>query len=131
MKIGDKVRLKEDTDCPQGDAPAGLTGTINGYQSGACPFVVSWDNGFEFVVAEDEIELLNTGRWMREMPQKAGMYWTRTADGLEAGIVAVCALPDGQLFTPRYMDHQMVPGTTWGGWWWSEPVPPCPPWSEP
>lgn len=74
------------------------------------------------------------GRWQREMPERAGHYWTRTGDGEVAGIVEVCALRSGGLtlglFSPAYLrrdeDGGIAPGSTWGGWWWSAPVSPIP-----
>lgn len=71
------------------------------------------------------------GRWQREMPERAGHYWTRTGDGEVAGIVEVCALKGGGFFSPAYLRRaadgpEVAPGSAWGGWWWSEPVPPIP-----
>lgn len=71
------------------------------------------------------------GRWQREMPERAGHYWTRTGDGEVAGIVEVCALKGGGFFSPAYLRRaadglEVAPGSAWGGWWWSEAVSPIP-----
>ncbi len=68
------------------------------------------------------------GRWIREMPARPGTYWTRTHDGMDAGLRSVCADPrNGSLYDPRAI---ALGGCEWGGWWYSEPIPEIPEWKR-
>lgn len=60
------------------------------------------------------------GFWQREMPRRAGDYWTATRAGDLGGLKGVYKASDGTF---------KVVGLPWNGWWWSEPVkmPPAPP----
>lgn len=55
--------------------------------------------------------------WTRIAPTEEGRYWVRDTDGMEGGIRTVLSHPDG---TVSYWPDK------WGGYWWSEPLPPCP-----
>jgi hypothetical protein len=72
------------------------------------------------------------------MPTKPGKYWTRTREGHDAGVMTVLfAKTVGGVFCPEYLNREEVkgrwgggeilPGTVWAGWWWSEPIPEIPP----
>lgn len=79
--------------------------------------------------------------WQKEMPRAVGKYWTRTYDGDEAGVLTVCFHESIGTYCPEYPARrtvkdrftksvgigEIVEGTTWGGWWWSEPLPTIPP----
>lgn len=78
--------------------------------------------------------------WQREMPSQPGLYWARNSDGDETGPLQVCREPrEGWLFCPRYpktsdrglFGGPMIAGTSFRGWWWSEPLPPCPDFEKP
>lgn len=60
------------------------------------------------------------GHWQREMPKRAGDFWTATRIGDMGGLKSVYKATDGTF---------KVVGLPWNGWWWSEPVkmPPAPP----
>lgn len=90
----------------------------------------------EQIIAEVEND---AGCWQREMPTKPGKYWVRTSDGLDAGLNTVCFSSTlGGAFCPEYQKldgsdrfgGQTVPGTSWRGWWWSEPISPIPPFTK-
>jgi len=146
FKIGERVKAKKAFDAPDGDIPAGAQGVVAEIygRSGRGWYIIAWDCFAPCKMHEDELELVAPGKWQREMPLAVGRYWTRSLDGEEAGIVAVAALPDGQLFTPAHMKKShlpftdedrvrgalILPGTSWGGWWWSEPIPACPPFDK-
>lgn len=73
--------------------------------------------------------------WQLEMPKTPGKYWTRTFDGEEAGILTVCFHESIGTYCSEYPTRKrngysgaITEGTTWGGWWWSEPLTVIPPW---
>lgn len=75
--------------------------------------------------------------WIATMPTVPGKYWVRTRDGLEGGIVTIAPHPTGPgMICCEYLNyqshrpHSLLPGTSWKGWWWSEPLTNCPPMSE-
>jgi len=69
--------------------------------------------------------------WQRVMPNQPGVYWTRANNWDVVGLLTVASLPSGALFCPQHpvrgLDHVLVEGTSWKGWWWSEPISECPP----
>ena len=73
-------------------------------------------------------------KWIKEMPKAAGRYWIRDSDGDDAGVVDV--VPWGSeseflcaQYPGRSKDGKMsvIPGTCWGGYFWTTPLDPIPP----
>jgi len=75
---------------------------------------------------------LPVGRWQRQMPENPGLYWIRTLNGEAAGTTTVVEI-NGKLLTPSHLPpggsslEVAYEGTSWGGWFWSEPIPEPPP----
>lgn len=72
------------------------------------------------------------GHWQKDIPKRAGKYWARTHEGEDAGILTVCVSNlIGGSYCPEYLAKtpigEIAPGSVWGGWWWSEPLPEIPP----
>ena len=67
-----------------------------------------------------KMETFMRGEWTLEMPDKPGTY-------------PVCGRncpPDGSTIVVVYLHSttgKPTPTHTWGGWWWSEPLPDLPP----
>lgn len=62
-----------------------------------------------------------TGHWTRTTPTSPGTYRVCSVDGNpETTSATVTLIRDPQT-------HEVVPLFPWGGWWWSEPLPPLPP----
>jgi len=74
-------------------------------------------------------------KWQRKMPQRAGKYWVADFNGNPAGLLDVVDGRDtevGWFFTPSHPNRQqgpdlsILPGTSWGGYWWPVPIMPPP-----
>lgn len=86
-------------------------------------------------IVDQVLETLPKGKWQREMPERAGLYWTRTSDGMESTPLQVCYdTREGYFYCPQYPKRDekglfggsMIQGTCFRGWWWSEPIDPIP-----
>ena len=72
-----------------------------------------------------------SGKWQREMPEVVGLYPIATRQGEHAGTTHIVWNPKEEAyFTPQFMRTKkgelLTPvynGTSWGGYWWSEPLP--------
>jgi hypothetical protein len=62
------------------------------------------------------------GRWTRERPRKPGYY---PVEGVQSGE------PDGSIPSKMVLVYEaegkLCFAQSWGGWWWSEPLPMLPP----
>lgn len=70
----------------------------------------------------DRWALFLGGHWTRERPTKPGYYPVEAVTcGDQDGVVP-------SLTVLAYDDHgQLRFAQSWGGWWWSEPLPALPP----
>jgi len=68
------------------------------------------------------------GHWQREIPKKAGRYWTATIYKRLAAIEVVVYENDGNLYYAGGYPIGHKFENCWLGWWWSEPIetPPLP-----
>lgn len=57
------------------------------------------------------------GRWQKELPNQAGLYFRRTRDGFPGGTDLVYQ-------DPHTREYRSV--HSWGGDWWSKPIPDLP-----
>jgi hypothetical protein len=66
----------------------------------------------------DFVKFVAQGKWQREMPTEEGVYFVRARD-----------VPVGQNMITLYKDPEGKIKSTqsWGGWWWSKPIPELPP----
>lgn len=71
-------------------------------------------------------------KWTKEMPQAEGLYWIRTAQGDSAGTVHIVKGKEG-FMCAEYPKRDakdtgaICAGTCWGGYFWTEALPACPP----
>jgi hypothetical protein len=76
-----------------------------------------------------------TGHWQKEMPKREGAYPIHPrSDPRYPGMTANVVHHDGKYFCANYLplgrnwaDGHIPEGTSWAGWWWSEPIPDLPP----
>lgn len=69
-------------------------------------------------------------KWTKEMPQAEGLYWIRTACGDSAGTVHIVLGKEG-FMCAEYPKRDVITGTCWGGYFWPEALPQCPPFETP
>lgn len=75
-------------------------------------------------------------KWIKEMPKAAGRYWIRDSEGNDSGIVEIVEFGSrypGEFLCAQYPargpspSFPIIPGTCWGGYFWTTPIDPIPP----
>lgn len=101
----------------------------------------TFPNATEHVDAQNfgnAIPRQSIGKWSSEMPLREGKYWTRTHDGEDAGILTVSFHQTLGFYCPEHPKREgdsykgeITSGTTWGGLWWTVPLPEIPAYEAP
>jgi len=59
------------------------------------------------------------GQWQREKPTIPGNFFVANRAGTPVGIIKLRR-------NKKTKELETIDCLSWGGWWWSEPVPPLP-----